>query len=156
MADYQAPEASKVVLTPIDAKGLHSLGCIVTAEEIILRRDEKQELFGMELHEGQPVKIDYIIGGHKTYVVYEVRDIKPPVAYVGRGTTVIINSEGLETAVKQNGQLTLEERVQLRRTLQARIELLQKDVGLCIQYGLDPSNLVAELNSRKEYLREFW
>lgn len=105
------PEASKVVLTPIDASQLHSLGSVIAAEEIRLTRDEKRELLDTTLQYGGDVTIEYNIDGIRAKVKYRVSYLEPRSAYVGRRTTVIIEGESddvkREVALRQRASLSL-------------------------------------------------
>jgi len=153
----QYPEASEVVLTPIDVSQLHAYGLRITRERIYTTKGEKRELLDRILREGQNITIEYIVDGIKANVVYRVSSLEPFPAYVGSGTTMIIEDEtSSKTSPRKQGVYAREIRRCVRASMQERLRWFEAEIESCNMYGLDARNLILEANSLKEQLRDFW
>lgn len=134
--------AHKVVLEPIDAAQLHSLGLRITGEQIHQVRDEKKELLGKPLSAGENISIDYLIDGEKARVIFNILEVSPsPPAtccYVGEETLVVIMDENTKKNPGPN------ERAALTDLLKKDLRRLEEDIQLCNSYNLNPKNLRAE------------
>lgn len=113
-------EASKVVLTPIGASQLHSHGLVIAQETIYIKRDEKRELFGRILQQGEDITIEYRVNGIRADVVYRISHLEPPHAYVGKGTVVII--EGESPGIRRGVALRYDTGVGINRSVTSREE----------------------------------
>ncbi|MBI2970847.1 MAG: hypothetical protein HYY37_00335 [Candidatus Aenigmarchaeota archaeon] len=87
------PIVSRLVLTPVDTHELHAHGMYIRGEEIRLRRDEKAELFGRNVRQGDVISIEYKLNGTAAAVAYHISSAEPPYGHVGRKTTVVIEGE---------------------------------------------------------------
>ena len=93
----ESPEASRVVLTALDALLLYRLGFRIMRDEMGpgIIEDEKEDLLGMPLEEGKDVAVNYLFEfgryeGQEVKVIYRVSELEPSPAYVGKETTMVI------------------------------------------------------------------
>lgn len=144
----EALRATRVVLTPVDTRQLGALGFIVVPSVIGAgsSRDEKQELEGVQLREGEEVTIDYSFGGRPASVTYLVEDVQPPDSYVGIETVVEILGE------EPNDQ----ERLPVRATLKHQLHLMEEDLELARDEGLPAIPLETLVESLRKSLQSIF
>lgn len=179
----EIPEAAKAVLTPKDVNELHKYGVAISYEEITSITDEKKELLNKALKKDDDIKIEYIINGTKTEVLYHISNLEPSYAYIGEGTLVIIEGEDRKEGTWHNGLVSLlnldsinkepyekdnfiescvikKNRMHaseisglLKGELQKRFVSLEEDIALCHKEGLNADKLIVEANLIKTHLR---
>lgn len=140
--------ATHVVLTPADTRQIGALGWRVTPSVIGAGSsiDEKQELEGVQLREGQEVIIDYSFGGRPASVKYVVNNVQPPDSSVGIETVVEIRGE------EPNDQ----ERLPVRATLQYQLQLMEKDLDLAREENIPATPLEAQVKLLRESLQSIF